>query len=119
MSSNRCLAAPTGGQLATWGSTVHWTWRSRSAVWPWPGASCASRRERASCTTATRRGSLKRHRTRCERLLLRWGPPRGRSLRPPQCAPRDSPELGVILVIDNYDSFTFNLVQYLWELGAQ
>jgi anthranilate synthase/aminodeoxychorismate synthase-like glutamine amidotransferase len=25
----------------------------------------------------------------------------------------------VILVIDNYDSFTFNLVQYLWELGAQ
>jgi len=24
----------------------------------------------------------------------------------------------VILVIDNYDSFTFNLVQYLWELGA-
>src|SRR5262249_26212415 len=25
----------------------------------------------------------------------------------------------VILVIDNYDSFTFNLVQYLWELGAR
>jgi anthranilate synthase component 2 len=25
----------------------------------------------------------------------------------------------VILVIDNYDSFTFNLVQYLWELGAK
>ena len=24
----------------------------------------------------------------------------------------------MILVIDNYDSFTFNLVQYLWELGA-
>jgi anthranilate synthase/aminodeoxychorismate synthase-like glutamine amidotransferase len=24
----------------------------------------------------------------------------------------------VIVVIDNYDSFTFNLVQYLWELGA-
>jgi para-aminobenzoate synthetase component 2 len=24
----------------------------------------------------------------------------------------------MILVIDNYDSFTYNLVQYLWELGA-
>ncbi len=24
----------------------------------------------------------------------------------------------MIVVIDNYDSFTFNLVQYLWELGA-
>ncbi len=26
--------------------------------------------------------------------------------------------MGVILVIDNYDSFTYNLVQYLGELGA-
>lgn len=25
----------------------------------------------------------------------------------------------VILLIDNYDSFTYNLVQYLWELGAE
>ena len=25
----------------------------------------------------------------------------------------------MIVVIDNYDSFTWNLVQYLWELGAE
>jgi anthranilate synthase component II len=25
----------------------------------------------------------------------------------------------MIIVIDNYDSFTWNLVQYLWELGAE
>lgn len=25
----------------------------------------------------------------------------------------------MLTVIDNYDSFTFNLVQYLWELGAE
>lgn len=25
----------------------------------------------------------------------------------------------MILMIDNYDSFTWNVVQYLWELGAQ
>jgi anthranilate synthase/aminodeoxychorismate synthase-like glutamine amidotransferase len=25
----------------------------------------------------------------------------------------------MIAVVDNYDSFTFNLVQYLWELGAE
>ena len=23
-----------------------------------------------------------------------------------------------VLMLDNYDSFTYNLVQYLWELGA-
>ncbi len=29
-----------------------------------------------------------------------------------------APSFGMILVIDNYDSFTYNLVQYLSELGA-
>ena len=25
----------------------------------------------------------------------------------------------MIMMIDNYDSFTWNVVQYLWELGAE
>ena len=29
------------------------------------------------------------------------------------------PDLPMILMIDNYDSFTWNVVQYLWELGAE
>ena len=32
--------------------------------------------------------------------------------------PREEGRLIMILVIDNYDSFTYNLVQYLGELGA-
>ena len=48
-------------------------------------------------------------------------PPGGRRYAPEQ-APRQA-EFGVraglhVLVVDNYDSFTFNLVQYLLELGA-
>jgi anthranilate synthase component 2 len=40
----------------------------------------------------------------------------GRRLEPPAGAP---PRPGTrVLVVDNYDSFTYNLVQYLLELGA-
>ena len=33
--------------------------------------------------------------------------------------PREHRGAGSVLVIDNYDSFTYNLVQYLGELGAE
>jgi anthranilate synthase/aminodeoxychorismate synthase-like glutamine amidotransferase len=33
-------------------------------------------------------------------------------------AQREHRDVGSVLVIDNYDSFTYNLVQYLGELGA-
>ena len=34
-------------------------------------------------------------------------------------AQREHLGAGSVLVIDNYDSFTYNLVQYLGELGAE
>ncbi len=34
-------------------------------------------------------------------------------------APRATLEFTMVFVLDNYDSFTYNLVQYLGELGAE
>jgi anthranilate synthase/aminodeoxychorismate synthase-like glutamine amidotransferase len=39
--------------------------------------------------------------------------------RAPAAGPALGPAPGRVLVLDNYDSFTYNLVQYLGELGAE
>src|SRR4029077_19823238 len=61
------------------------------------------------------RPSTKRRATRRARCSARWkSPRRGCELR----LRTSDVRLSMILVIDNYDSFTYNLVQYLGELGA-
>src|SRR3954451_3816543 len=68
------------------------TCRRAAAPSPTPSPPTSSRspkRRRAAC---------------CARWSWRWSSPTGRDVK--------------VLAVDNYDSFTYNLVQYLGELGA-
>ena len=76
------------------------------------GRAPASRRARASWPIRTRRRSTRRRATRRARCC---GPSNWPSAG---CRRRRAGETRMVLVIDNYDSFTYNLVQYLGELGA-
>ena len=112
-SSSRSSAASTPARSATSASTATWTSRSRSAP----------RWSRTACSTC-----------RPARGIVADSVPDGRMAGDAEqgarrcCARRRWPQAGLdsrfdwrramLLMIDNYDSFTYNLVQYFGELGA-
>src|SRR5687768_12381966 len=95
-------------------SPATWTSASRSARWSSKTAAPTCRPGPASWRTPIRRRSTKKPRTRrgpCSRRS-NW---RRRDYRYESFPPGGRL---MVLVIDNYDSCTYNLVQYLGELGA-
>src|SRR5579885_3337592 len=67
-----------------------------------------ARLARASWPTRFRPKNTKKRCIRPERRCGRWSGPSSWSRKGP----------GMLLLLDNYDSFTYNLYQYLCELGA-
>ena len=98
-------AAPSDGSAGTAASTP----ASRSARSCAATGSRTCRRARASWPTRCRPPSTRRPRTRRPRSS-------GPSRSPPA---RRTGDVAKVALIDNYDSFTYNLVQYLGELGAE
>ncbi len=116
-SSNRTSAAPTAERSAISLTAAISTPRSTSAAsWSRTGSStcrpAAAPSPMPSRTTSSRSPSTRRRRSSARsswRRSSRIGPDR---------SPHERSRMKV-LVIDNYDSFTYNLVQYLGELGAE
>ena len=100
---------PYGGASATCPTAATSTPASTSAPPSSRTAACTCRRAAASWPTRTPR-------TRCARPRRRRAP----CGRPWRWRARSRTGRDVrVLIVDNYDSFTYNLVQYLGELGAE
>ncbi len=110
-SSRPPSAGPTAARWAGSAGTATSTPASPSARSSAATASRTCRRERASWPTRIRRPSTRRPRTRRPRSFARSRSP------PPRATGSQMPPR--VVLIDNYDTFTYNLVQYLGELGAE
>ena len=95
-SPTRASSTPASASAPWWSRTASPTCRPAAAPWPTP-----------SPTTSTRSRATRRARSARAIELA------GASMR------RPAPWPSRVLVVDNYDSFTYNLVQYLGELGAE
>src|SRR5690606_30576064 len=112
MSGSRCSARK---------STAAATGRFRSRTWP-ASASPASKHRKATAATCGRWGA----RSCCcgwtiMRVMRRASTQRvpARKASPDECPQPPVERFPMLLMIDNYDSFTWNLVQYLQALGAE
>src|SRR5690554_4360022 len=106
---SRSSAASTVARWGTGPGMAIWIPRSPSAPRSSSTVSCMCRLAVASSPTRCPSWNGKKPSTSVARCSAPWRWPNN----------RPSEELSMLLMIDNYDSFTWNVVQYLGELGAE